>query len=80
MGNPLNMDGSNSKIKGKSDNFSKLINKRYNIPVELMDERLSTREAIDRMRSDSIFLTASAADIDGLSAQVILESWFGEQS
>ena len=80
VGNPLNMDGSNSKIKNKSDNFSKLINKRYNIPVELMDERLSTREATDRMRSDSIFLTASAADIDGLSAQVILESWFGEQS
>ena len=80
VGNPLNMDGSDSDIKKKSDKFSTLIRQRYNIPVELMDERLTTREAKDRMKSDSGYLVDSSANTHEISAQIILESWFREQS
>lgn len=80
VGNPINMDGSDSEIKEKSDKFSTLINKRYKIPVELMDERLSTREAKERMKSNSDFIVDSSADVHEISAQIILESWFREKS
>ena len=80
VGNPINMDGSDSVIKEKSDKFSNLIRQRYNIPVELMDERLSTREARERMKSDSGHFVDASADIHQISAQIILESWFREKS
>jgi len=78
VGNPLNMDGSDSEMKKKSDKFSHLINKRYNIPVELMDERLTTREAKDRLRSAKENSISVSADTHQISAQIILESWFSE--
>ena len=80
VGNPINMDGSDSVIKEKSDKFSNLIRQRYNIPVELMDERLSTREARERMKSDSGHFVDASADTHQISAQIILESWFREKN
>ena len=80
VGNPINMDGSDSDIKEKSDKFSNLIRQRYNIPVELMDERLSTREARERMKSDSGHFVDASADTHQISAQIILESWFREKN
>jgi putative Holliday junction resolvase len=78
VGNPLNMDGSDSEIKKKSDKFSNLINKRYNIPVELMDERLTTREAKDRLKTEEDNSISSGRDTHQIAAQIILESWFSE--
>jgi putative Holliday junction resolvase len=78
VGNPLNMDGSDSEMKKNSDKFSNLINKRYNIPVELIDERLTTREAKDRLRSAKENSISVSADTHQISAQIILESWFSE--
>ena len=80
VGDPLNMDGSISKIKTKSDNFASKISSRYNVPFELMDERLSTREAKDRLKTKGTEFKESAADKHSLSAQIILEDWFRRAS
>ena len=51
------MDGTDSEIKKRSKAFGRKIEKRYNKSVELIDERLSTKEAIDRLiNSDRSFL------------------------
>ena len=78
VGNPLNMDGSDSEIKKDSDKFSDLINKRYNVPVELMDERLTTREAKARLKSEEGSFISSGKDTHQIAAQIILENWFSE--
>ena len=78
VGNPLNMDGSDSEIKKDSDKFSDLINKRYNVPVELMDERLTTREARARLKSEEGSFISSGKDTHQIAAQIILENWFSE--
>ena len=78
VGNPLNMDGSDSEMKKKSDKFSHLINKRYDIPVELMDERLTTREAKDRLKAEEDNSASSGRDTHQIAAQIILENWFSE--
>ena len=78
VGNPLNMDGSRSEMQDLSDDFSKKIKNRYGINVEKADERLSTKEALSRIKDEeNLFLNA---DIHSLSAQIILESWFQEKS
>ena len=76
VGDPLNMDGSVSKIKIKSDNFASKISLRYDIPFELMDERLSTREATDRLKMKGTKFKESSADKHSVAAQIILEDWF----
>jgi len=78
VGNPLNMDGSDSEIKKNSDKFSDLINKRYNVPVELMDERLTTREAKTRLKSEEGSFISTGKDTHQIAAQIILENWFSE--
>tara|TARA_B100001245_G_scaffold224791_1_gene198851 strand:+ start:583 stop:1008 length:426 start_codon:yes stop_codon:yes gene_type:complete len=78
VGNPLNMDGSDSEIKKNSDKFSDLINKRYNVPVELMDERLTTREAKARLKSEEGSFISTGKDTHQIAAQIILENWFSE--
>jgi len=79
LGNPLNMDGSKSKIKEHSDRFSNLIRERYKVPVELLDERLTTKEAISRMKLKEIISNKKDVNIHSLSAKIILESWFREK-
>ena len=80
IGNPINMDGSVSNMKVETDKFSKFIKKRYSIPVALVDERLTTREAIERINSKREYLDKRYLDKHSISAQIILESWLREQN
>ena len=75
VGDPFNMDGSRSKIQDLSDRFSKSLNKRYDINIEKTDERLTSREAKERLESLSIG-TRDSSNKHSISAQVILEDWF----
>ena len=76
VGDPLNFDGSESDMKEKSDKFSNQIQKKYKIPVKLVDERLTTKEAKERIKEEVSMSFRSSADIHQVSAQIILESWF----
>lgn len=80
VGDPLNMDGTISKIKAYSDNFAQLISKRYAIDYELMDERLTTREALERQKKTGSEFKESTSNKHSLSAQVILEDWFRREA
>ena len=75
VGDPLNMDGSNSEIKILSDKFAKKIINRYKIPLEFVDERLTSKEAaniIDEKKKKDLAIK----DIHQLSAKIILDDWF----
>ena len=80
VGDPLNMDGSVSDMKVKTDQFSSFINKRYSIPIVLVDERLTTREALERINSKNKYLDKSYLDKHTVSAQIIFESWLRGQN
>lgn len=67
VGLPCNMDGSESTETKRSRRFGEHLKEHYNKPVDYVDERLTTREAIDRMNSTS-------AD-HSIAALVIAESW-----
>mgnify|MGYP003316820013 FL=1 len=75
VGDPFNMDGTRSKIQDLSDRFSKSLNKRYDIDIEKTDERLTSREAKERLETLSIG-TRDSSNKHSISAQVILEDWF----
>ena len=75
VGDPYNMDGSRSKIQDMSDRFSDALYKRYQIQLEKTDERISSREANERLQNLDIG-TKSSSNKHSISAQVILEDWF----
>ena len=75
VGDPFNMDGTRSKIQDLADRFSNSLNKRYDINIEKTDERLSSREAKERLEKETIGYKDSS-NKHSISAQVILEDWF----
>lgn len=84
VGLPLHMDGSEQPMTQAARRFSNQLNGRYQIPVALMDERLTSNEA-ERILSERNEQSASRslfqdkAQIDMISAQLILQSWISLQ-
>ena len=75
VGDPVNMDGTRSKIQDSSDKFSTALTKRYDISIEIIDERLSSREAKERLENIQMGIKDSR-NKHSVSAQIILEDWF----
>ena len=71
VGLPLNMDGSTSTETKHARRLGQHLCDRYDLPVAYTDERLTTREAIDR--------TENPNPDHSLAALVIAESWLAEQ-
>lgn len=75
LGFPKNMNNTTGFASTRSLNFKKLLESKLNIPIYLVDERLTTLEA------ENILLTADVSRknrkkvIDGVSAQIILETF-----
>ena len=75
VGDPFNMDGTKSEFQKKIAKFSTELKKRYEIELKMMDERLTTKEAKERIQDKSDGIKDSA-NKHSISAQIILEDWF----
>lgn len=78
VGLPLNMDGSESEMATRARKFAKRLHGRYHLPVDLVDERLSSYEAKQSAREGGHAGDFGKAGIDDQAAVLILESWFAE--
>lgn len=81
VGLPLNMDGTDTGITPMVRRFGNQLKGRYNLPVEMVDERLSSVEARSRLHDD-ITLRHKRFDreqVDQIAAQVIVQSWLAQQ-
>lgn len=76
IGLPLNMDGTAHAVTESARRFSRQLHGRFNLPVELIDERLSSLEAQSRLSEAGRGKRA----LDPVAAQVILETWFEQQT
>lgn len=80
VGLPLNMDGSESELSARARKFANRLHGRFNVPVELVDERLSTREAKWEARERGHKGNYKQAPIDSIAARIILEAWLAQQA
>ncbi|MBQ74335.1 MAG: Holliday junction resolvase RuvX [Gammaproteobacteria bacterium] len=71
VGLPINMDDSPSEMSRLAEKFGRRLRGRFNIPYEMMDERLTSYEARSNESSDK--------PIDDVAAQLILESYFQDR-
>lgn len=78
IGLPLNMDGSESELCTRVKKFANRIHGRFGLKVELMDERLSTREAKQEAITRGHKGNYGQNPIDAIAARLILESWLNQ--
>ena len=75
VGDPFNMDGTKSEFQKKIVKFSSRLKKRYGVEIQMIDERLTTKEAKERIKNEVNGIKGSS-DKHSISAQIILEDWF----
>ncbi len=78
VGLPLNMRGERQAMTAKAERFSRQLQGRYGVPSELVDERLTTREAYQLALDGGE--KKSKTEIDSLSAMLITESWLNDHA
>jgi putative Holliday junction resolvase len=82
VGLPYNVDGSESGMSEAARSFGNEIERRYELPVRLIDERYSSLEAGARLKSERESgmrrRRVAKEDVDAAAACVILERWFIE--
>ena len=71
VGLPLNMDGTESALSTRARKFSNRLHGRFGLRVELVDERLSTRQARQELEDFS-------GQVDSHAAVIILRDWFNQ--
>ena len=67
VGQPFNMDGSESEMMKEVKLFADILKERINIKIEFFDERLTSFEAKQ--------MDTSGKPIDDLAAKIILDGW-----
>ena len=77
VGLPLNMDGSESEMSQRADKFARRLHGRFGLPIETVDERLSSQEAKQILREQGHKGDYLKEPADSISAQLILQTWFG---
>lgn len=76
VGIPLNMDGTDQPISEKARHFAHTIQKRYELTLFEMDERLTTKDARERVFREGGYKALQNQQIDSVAAQLILQNWF----
>lgn len=84
VGLPLNMDGSDSQTTVNARSFSRKLAGRMVLPVELVDERLTSRAAREEIqqgkdRGKGVSAGKQNEAIDAVAAALILEQWLVQQ-
>ncbi len=84
VGMPYNMDGSDGVLVDRVREFCAELTRRFGLDVVEVDERLSSREAEDRLRSQRAsgerVRRVRRGDVDPVAACVVLEQWLREGS
>ena len=75
VGDPLNMDGSDSELCRRARKFANRLHGRLGLPVELVDERLTSFEAKQLSREQGHKGDYKRRPVDSQAAELVLRSW-----
>lgn len=75
VGDPLNMDGSDSELCERARKFARRLHGRLGLPVTMVDERLTSFEAKQVSREQGHRGDYKRRPIDSQAAELVLQSW-----
>ena len=79
VGIPLNMDGTDQPITQRAKQFASWLKEHYQLPVHEIDERLTTKDARERLFTEGGYKALQDGQVDRVAAQLILQNWFESQ-
>ena len=82
VGLPLNADGSEGPQARRARNFARLTERVTGVPVQMWDERLSTRAAEDVVRAQgrNVRRLRERGQLDAIAAATILQDYLDNTS
>lgn len=75
VGLPLALDGSDTETTRQARNFAESLGRRTPLPIELVDERLTSAEAEELLKEAGLCGKKRKARLDSQAAVIILEAW-----
>ncbi len=75
LGNPLRMSGAGGIQSDKAAAFAEEMRKKFNLPVHLWDERLTSAEANRLLRETDMSIRRRGEVVDRMAAVLILQSF-----
>jgi len=75
VGLPYQMDDKEAELANRAKKFARQLQGRFNLPVEMIDERLTSREASDRLGKRA---GKDVTLVDSMAAKLILETWLNK--
>lgn len=80
VGIPLNMDGTEQPITHHAREFCQKLSVRFKLTVFEMDERLTTKDAKEKLFSAGGFKALQDGQVDAMAAQLILQNWLDAEN
>ena len=80
LGNPLRMSGQEGTQSQKVAEFAEALRERFQLPVHLWDERLTSAEANRLLREAEVSIKKRAQAVDRMAAVLILQSFLQSRS
>ncbi len=78
VGDPINMDGSDSELSTRARKFARRLHGRLGLPVAMADERLSSFEAKQLSRERGHRGDYRRHPVDSQAAELVLRSWLDD--
>jgi putative Holliday junction resolvase len=75
VGHPRTLKGYEGREARQARAFAAELGRTASVQVELVDERLSTREAASRLRQQGLDARAQRSRVDSAAAAILLQSW-----
>jgi putative Holliday junction resolvase len=80
VGHPINMDGSRGPAAQKATAFVELLRAKVSVPIDLWDERLSTKSAHDALIEGGMDGRERRHVVDKMAAQILLQAYLDRQA
>ena len=80
VGYPLRMSGAEGVQAEKMQRFAEELRQRFQLPVHLWDERLSSAQANRLLRETEMSIKRRGQVVDQMAAVLILQSWMDARS
>jgi putative Holliday junction resolvase len=80
VGLPAHLDGTEHELSRLARKFARELGGRFNLPVELVDERLTSASAELSLAEAGVASHKRKPVIDQVAAQHILQAWLDEQA
>lgn len=79
VGLPTTIEGKKQYTTEPAKQFAEQLHQTYGLPVHLVDERLTTKEARSKIYEQGGYKRLKNAEIDAYAAALILEQWLLDQ-